>query len=1636
MSYLFRSVVSASFLLASAISIHAADSDLSFKGAGTQSDPWQIATKADVLELARACNGDGTLSGTNCSHYAGKYFILTADIDMTGVADFYGIATAPKGQSSAVTYKFQGNMDGQGHTIRNMTIRAVEFDDAGKALSYSKTGSRKYCGFFGTIEGGTIKNISIDASCTIEGWGSVGSIAGQANAGARIENCSSAATLIAYDSDCGGIVGYANGSKAATSVYVTDCLFTGNIRMNYRYGGGIAGETNYAYISRCTSMGSVELSGFNPYKPAGQQQYGGGIAGSVKNGGIADCFSATTVVSEGKYTGGITGILGTTSSLSSASLGRCVSIGSIISSDTETTGGLAGFAKLTDTTPTPLANCYFDTDLWGDTAIGRTSVTAGQPTRTLTDGTALPGLSTDNWIFEKGFYPRAKAFDSDATRRAAATYVVFAQGENAGDFSTQATVSSAMSGITASMAVGKEITVIGNRIIVGESPSIAYDTIQLTNGSYHMILPVIKPPRAFSGAGTEAEPYLISSKEDLLNLAALTNASKPQHFENTWFRLTTDLDMTGTTGFQGIASKNTGGFISPSSIPPHYFAGHFDGQGHTIRNLHIAGIVLSSEGEVIHYGTVGGSAMNVGFFGILYNGGSVENLIIDSSCSVDGYMNVGGIAGFIGAGCSVKNCVNGASVDCFDDRAGGIVGYAYSSKIRDNITISECVNYGNVRANDDSAGGIAGDSRGVISDCVNAGDVTVEYFNSCVNPVTRLVRRAGGIVGGNTGDVKECVNFGTVYADSIVAGGIAGYNSNGMSDSNKERGGRIERCLNAGPVGARDLKLTGAIAGEDYHVTGTEFSTLFSNCLYDSQYSAVLGAQGVDATGITSLPTDSLISGKEISEFTGFSFTEGYYPVPAKMATAEIVRRIASTFIRMPGKETLGNFTAPAYINTTMPLTASLSSTDAFFIEEGMVKTRPVTKVTQSILSLTNGAFTRRLTLTTLPSIFTGEGTKDSPYVISTTDDFNKIGSFMAESGFDFEDRWFQLTSDLDFEGKQCIPAGSTNIFFNGTFDGNKKTIRNFRLPEADETTDLSDAGLFGGIGSKGTVFALNASAVQISANLNAGIIAGRLLGSITGCTVDSLCKIRVTPGKGNGLRPGKKGEYAGGITGYMTPTAYIADCVSGATVIANKRAGGIVGGTGTDDGALIERCHNYGTIGAVAPPETIVVNNQPQPSYVEVMAGGIAGHLTGSVRSSSNSGHILATQCTAAGGIVGSAIIIAKIDSCRNEGLIEANWEYAGGIVGATSSSSMEKNGTFITACENLGTVKTLSGAGGMVGMAKNGCRISFSTNFGIITATGRAGGIAGRSEGAVSIADSYNTGAITARGRGAGGLVGEVTIGGLSAMRCFNVGRVVAETVNGLAGGILNVTSGPVSVSDCYNAGDITAPKTVGGLAGDATESTFTRCYNAGTVTCTSQTNAEKYAGNIFGRDNGKTINCYFPEWLPGFALDASYGEKLTNNELFESRYQLGDQFEYSPLTLPRIKTSASSDAAKAFSALWLLAAENTMDQVSEPIHLSSLPGVVWTTSGNLSQDGDTAIPTGNGEGLLTASCGTFSRTFRFNCTDGSGVENISIEDLSDIRWFNLAGVEISFPRKGEIVIMTAFDRNGNPVTRKIRF
>ena len=149
------------------------------------------------------------------------------------------------------------------------------------------------------------------------------------------------------------------------------------------------------------------------------------------------------------------------------------------------------------------------------------------------------------------------------------------------------------------------------------------------------------------------------------------------------------------------------------------------------------------------------------------------------------------------------------------------------------------------------------------------------------------------------------------------------------------------------------------------------------------------------------------------------------------------------------------------------------------------------------------------------------------------------------------------LTSDIDLSGIDWTPIGiDYNHRYAGTFDGNGKTITGLTVTTSDQY-----AGLFGCIGSGGTVQNVVLENVQINGANYVGGVAGWSYGKIENCSVSGSVSSNST---------------AGGVVGYQSDGA-ITGCNSSATVKGMVRAGGVAGAT--NSGASLTGCYATGSV-------------------------------------------------------------------------------------------------------------------------------------------------------------------------------------------------------------------------------------------------------------------------------------------------------------------------------------------------------------------------------------------------------------------------------------------------------------------------
>lgn len=320
-------------------------------------------------------------------------------------------------------------------------------------------------------------------------------------------------------------------------------------------------------------------------------------------------------------------------------------------------------------------------------------------------------------------------------------------------------------------------------------------------------------PGVLEGSGTEAEPFVINSIEDLIVFA--DNVTKGTNtYQNQYVELALSLDFNSDKsyvnpnredyaqyGYNGKLKEvlNTSGFIPIGTVEWTYingviekgnlFYGNFDGKGYKIYNLRIQ------------------QEKNV-----------EENTYIDSGMFTENYGTIQNVC--------IENGNNSTTMSGGKYLAVGLlVALNYGE-------ISNCYTTGNVSTSKTdwgcNVGGLVASNSGTIKECYNAANVTVKYSD--------WEKRIGGLVGVNedTGIIENVYNIGHVNGRLIdgqtdntrcLIGGIIGRNI-----------GKVKNAYSIGNVKDENnnisvTKIGGAI-GENKLVNGLPEEAEATNCYY------------------------------------------------------------------------------------------------------------------------------------------------------------------------------------------------------------------------------------------------------------------------------------------------------------------------------------------------------------------------------------------------------------------------------------------------------------------------------------------------------------------------------------------------------------------------------------------------------------------------------------------------------------------------------------------------------------------------------------------------------------------------------------------------------------------------------------
>ncbi|XP_068708139.1 putative Gly-rich membrane protein Bcell_0380 [Montipora foliosa] len=341
-------------------------------GTGTMQDPYKIATVSDLEKLRTVWRSN-----------AGKYFIVTQDIDLYSIANF---APLPE---------FRGILDGNNKRILNLRLDRSQ-------IQYDNYASL----FTGIRQAAVVKNLNFE-NVDIKGNRAAAALATY-NYG-TVDNCYVTGQVSSADKygRTGGLV-----SKCWTGSVVKNSYSTARVSGNY-YSGGLVASMYKATVEKSYATGTVSVVD-------GQA---GGLVALMSSGVIRQSY-ATGSVSAGKYyAGGLVALVntnpqsliencyanGTVSAFGIAGglvgdlrdkVKNSYSSGTILSkqSRVDRIGALAGDGRGT------IINSY------GKSQSG-VSDTRGQKTDTeLKNPSTFSSWDKNIWKIESGKYPQLKGF--------------------------------------------------------------------------------------------------------------------------------------------------------------------------------------------------------------------------------------------------------------------------------------------------------------------------------------------------------------------------------------------------------------------------------------------------------------------------------------------------------------------------------------------------------------------------------------------------------------------------------------------------------------------------------------------------------------------------------------------------------------------------------------------------------------------------------------------------------------------------------------------------------------------------------------------------------------------------------------------------------------------------------------------------------------------------------------------------------------------------------------------------------------------------------------------------------------------------------------------------------------------------
>ena len=633
------------------------------------------------------------------------------------------------------------------------------------------------------------------------------------------------------------------------------------------------------------------------------------------------------------------------------------------------------------------------------------------------------------------------------------------------------------------------------------------DTVYISYGILRTSISVeVRERMPWQGEGTEEDPYLITSADDLIDLRYYIS-EKNMKTSGVCFRLTRDINLKNAGDWRGIADNTNG------------FCGHFDGAGFSVWNLNAA------------------TYNACGLFGRLGNGALIENLTIASgSLGGDYHYSIGAIAGEVYSDASViiRNCHNYASLRGVWG-IGGILGGIEDGA---SAVIENCSNHGKVTAQY-TGGGIVG-QVGPNRWRANGAGVTL---NNCYNVGTiggKAEWGVGGLLGAlrMCGDTAQSTMRNCYNAGEIKPGAVSGTLLGSITETTLVIGNVYSLAQDTlaawGSFDDDGSETVGTVKGDAVQKTEAQMK--------DFAFTRQLGTAFASDTANQNSGYPILSGEKPLGEEAPI---HGSLEIATAQELAEFAKRV-NDGEAFTGKTVLltANIDLSAYDNWTPIGRYERRMFDGFFDGQGFV--------IDNLYSTIGGLFGYVGTNATIQNVGIGSG---------------KIGadnlSFMGGIA-----KWSNGADFINcFNAAQIVCSGWSGGIVGTIRDGGESTVRGCYNIGKVTARDSVAGGIIGHLstGGHGTDVRVTVENCYNLGAVTAADCAGGIVGRAQAGHVIKNCynagKISVV---GENILDG-----AGGITGLLTSNNEVSDCYYDTACSARGVASGTDTATGLDSTAL-----------------------------------------------------------------------------------------------------------------------------------------------------------------------------------------------------------------------------------------------------------------------------------------------------------------------------------------------------------------------------------------------------------------------------------------------------------------------------------